>query len=190
VTFRGGNRPSFCVEPNAAANFEMHPEVNANVFLSLAGTDCSSWIERHIVSMSQADDGSWHSYFYPGKFYGTAMFMELAGLLGGFESECSRTVAFLTKAQNADGSWGERPGALETALAVKALRFADAGKEAAGRGCDYLLQQQGEDGSWVSDSVVWEFRASETDVWRSRDVNRVVTTALCTGELARRRQTP
>lgn len=187
VTFNTANRPTFCVDPSASANFDMHPEVNANVFLALAGTDCSSWIERRLIAKSQAADGSWHSFFYPVQFYGAAMFMELAAALGGLEKECAKTVAFLTGSQNADGSWGKTPGALETALALKALHFAGAGGDVSQRACDYLLQQQGEDGSWTSDSVVWEFRESDTDVWRARDVNRVVTTALCTGELARRR---
>jgi hypothetical protein len=190
VTFAGGKRPSFCAKPSAAANFEIHPEVNANVFLALARTDCSSWIEPSIIAKSQAEDGSWRSFFYPGKFYSTAMFMELTAVLGGYERERSRTTEFLTKAQNADGSWGEQPGPLETALALKALRFGGAGGAVVSRGHDYLLQQQIEDGSWESNSVVWEFRESEADVWRAWDVNRVVTTALCTGELAHRRQDP
>jgi len=73
ATFNTKKQHSLCFEPSANANFDLHPEVNANVFLALAGTDFGSWIEPKIVTRSQAQDGSWHSFFYPGKFYSTAI---------------------------------------------------------------------------------------------------------------------
>ncbi len=181
VTFNQAKRAALCFEPSAPNNLGMHPEVNANVFLALAGTDHSSWITSEIISRCQAKDGAWHGYFYPGPHYATAMFLELIARLGGFRKELRRAATFLESSQNEDGSWGDGP--LETALGIKALSFTDAATEAARRGRDFLLATQGADGAWSSESVVWEFHQSAEDVWRARDVNGVVTTALCVAAL-------
>lgn len=183
VTFHTETKPQLSLEASSSANFGIHPEVNANVFLALAGTSASAWIVPSLVSASQSADGSWHSYFYPGKFYGTWMFLDLIGQLGGFEKERSRGIEFLTDVQNSDGSWGKDSDPYETSLALHGLDAVAAAPEAAARGREFLSATQLEDGSWKSDRVIWEFHESPTDLWQARDANRVVATSLCVGAL-------
>lgn len=182
VTFHTQKRPTLCLEADSSGNFDIHPEVNANVFLALAGTSHSGWIVNDLVTRSQASEGYWHSFFYPGKFYSTWLFMDLIGQLGGFEKERGKGTRFLTEAQNSDGSWGDGSGVLETALAVKSLMCVSAG-DAVARGREFLVAAQREDGSWETDSVIWEFHESPSDIWQAKDANRVVVTALCLAAL-------
>lgn len=179
VTFDTQKRPTLRFEAGCESNFDIHPEVNANVFLALAGTSHSGWIVSDLITRSQASEGYWYSFFYPGRFYSTWLFMDLIGQLGGFEQERAEAIRFLTAEQNSDGSWGVGSGVLETALAVRSLVCVSAGEELVARGREFLLAAQREDGSWETDSVIWEFHESRSDVWQARDANRVVVTALC-----------
>jgi squalene-hopene cyclase-like protein len=190
VTFNSEKTPSLCFDPHSTRNFDMHPEVNANVFLALVRTNYCSWISRDIVTRSQTSDGYWRSFFYPGRFYSTWMFMDLIGQLGGFDQEREKGIGFLTRSQNPDGSWGEGSGPLETAYAIKGLRCVGAGGKTVTRGREFLVGNQREDGSWASDSIIWEFHESSNDVWQAKDVNHVVTTALCVDALAREPELP
>ena len=190
VTFSTPHKASLACEARPDHNFDIHPEVNANVYLALMDSDEQHYIRSSVVRRSQAEDGSWFSYFYPSKFYGTYMFMDLIERLGGFEDQERRTVQFLLDSQNDDSSWGNPGNPYETALALKALGKRSGGAEAASRGQDYLKETQCEDGSWRYDADVWEFHANKEDIWRSRDANRVITTSLSVDALHKARKAP
>ena len=184
VTFATDHKASLAHEVAQEHNFDMHPEVNANVFLALMDSDEQHYIRSSVVGRSQATDGSWHSYFYPSKFYATSLFMDLIGRLGGFEDQERLTLSFLADSQNPDGSWGKPGNPYETALALKAYGSRSGCDEIAARGLAYLQDTQREDGSWHHDGDIWEFHAGEGDAWRSRDTNNVITTSLCVDALA------
>jgi hypothetical protein len=183
VTFATGRRASLACEPAHEQNFDIHPEVNANVFLALMDSDEQHYIRSKIVQRSQAKDGSWHSFFYPSKFYATNLFMALIERLGGFEEQEKRALRFLMDSQNPDGSWGNPGNPYETALALKALGSRTGMRETAAPGLAFLVGTQRADGSWCYEDDVWEFQAGKADVWRSRDTNRVITTSLCVDAL-------
>lgn len=187
VTFHTDTKPRLRLKSSSSENFGIHPEVNANVFLALAGTHYSAWIVPSLVTAAQSSDGSWHSYFYPGKFYATWMFLDLIGQLGGFEKEKAQGIKFLIDAQNSNGSWGEDSDPYETSLAIHGLCAVAAAPDVVARGKDFLSATQLDDGSWQSERVIWEFHDSPTDLWQARDVNRVVVTSLCMGALRRRK---
>jgi len=52
-------------KPNETNNKHMHPEVNANVYRLLLGTDFEDYINYELILESQAPEGYWYSYFYP-----------------------------------------------------------------------------------------------------------------------------
>lgn len=185
VTFATPQKASLVSEPAPEHNFEIHPEVNANVYLALMDSDEQHYIRSSVVRRAQAEDGSWHSYFYPSKFYGTYMFMELIERLGGFHDQDERTITFLKDSQNSDGSWGDPGNPYETALALKAQGSRSGCDEVASRGLTYLGGTQRDDGSWRHDGDIWHFHAGHGDTWVSRDTNGVITTSLCVDVLAR-----
>lgn len=184
VTFATSKRPALACETDHAANFDMHPEVNANVFHALLDTNEQQYISAELITRSQPPDGFWHSFFYPSKFYGTYDFMALIKRLDGFEAQAEKCLRFLTETQNADGSWGDIGNPYETALAVRAFASHTPGGDEVSRGLDFLLAAQNDDGSWHSDNVIWEFRSDATDIWRSQDVHHVITTSLCVAALS------
>jgi hypothetical protein len=183
VTFPTSKRPVLACQASHAANFDMHAEINANVFHALLDTNEQKHISADLIARSQAADGSWHSFFYPSKFYSSCHFMELIQRLDGFQPQSEKCLRFLTTTQNTDGSWGDAGNPYETALAVKAFASHAPGAGEVSRGLDFLVAAQNDDGSWHSDNVIWESRSDAADIWRSRDVNHVIATSLCVAAL-------
>ncbi len=176
-------------EPSVGGNLEMHPEVNANVFATLRGTELEQIIDYRPLRSAQALDGHWPAYFYPGRFWGTAMALELwsgraADAAAGREAR-DRAIGFLAATQAPEGSWGEPPDPYETALAARALLAAGAHLGAVAQAGRFLLDRQLSDGSWSSERVIWRFHETDDDVWSARDSHRVLTTALCFDALKR-----
>lgn len=169
-------------QASSANNFEMHPEVNANIFNLLLGTDYDYLITADLIRQSQAEEGYWYSYFYPGKYYSTHVFLELLRHLPQFDSEITKSVQFLLKNQQLNGSWGNL---YDSALALSALTWHSnpTSQESLRKGAEYLRSQQADNGAWQSDNVIWQFYEGDGDIWEARDVNHVVTTALCVAAL-------
>jgi hypothetical protein len=165
-------------EPTPANNLQIHPEVNLNVFLALRGTALEKTIDYELVRKSQHDDGHWHSYFYPSRYYGTWMALELIRDHASLKPLRDRARTFLVSSQADDGSWGEHGDAYETALACLALQASGEAEGVLGKAIVSLLDSQRDDGSWETDHDIWRFHASADDVWRAFDSNRIVTTSL------------
>src|SRR5207244_5181384 len=64
VTFATPQTPTLSLFPDSNSNFNLHPEVNANVFNSLLDTDYESLINPDVIVVSQSSEGYWRSYFY------------------------------------------------------------------------------------------------------------------------------
>lgn len=156
MTFATSKRPVLACRANHAANFDVHPEVNANLFHALLDTNEQRHISADLITQSQAPDGSWHSFFYPSKFYSTCHFMELIQRLGGFQPQSEKCLRFLTETQNTDGSWGDIGNPYETALTVRAFASHAPGAGEVSRGLDFLVAAQNDDGSWHGDKVIWD----------------------------------
>jgi squalene-hopene/tetraprenyl-beta-curcumene cyclase len=113
---------------------------------------------------SQEADGSWYGRWGVNYIYGT--YLALRGLQAAGESDREvhvlRAAEWLRAVQNADGGWGESCESYDrrtfvsmastpsqTAWAVLGLIAAgDLRSGSAGRGIDYLIQTQNEDGTW------------------------------------------
>ncbi|MGH7450943.1 MAG: hypothetical protein ACRENG_06345 [bacterium] len=184
VTFADPHKkkPTLVFAAKSENNFDLHPEVNANVFNALIDTNYDAWIDLGLISRSQSPQGYWHSYFYPDKFYSTFQFLELLRHFPGLSQEKKTGVKFLQSSQNPDGSWGDRGNPYETALALKGLAFHVPINEQFLQGIEFIVNSQHADGSWPNDNVIWEFH-QDNQTWQGKDTHRAVTTSLCVSVL-------
>ncbi len=185
VTFDSPGPTSLTTEPSPGNNLLAHPEVNANVFLTLRGTHLEHLVDLDVLRRSQDERGFWRSYFYPSSLYATALALDVLDGNPAFADAVERALAFVAGAQNGDGSWGAGGDPYETALAVTALAGRPEHAAATGRGVEHLVSMIAADGSWSSRSCVWEFHATDRDVWRAYDVHRGLVTARCATALRR-----
>jgi hypothetical protein len=177
-TFASRVRASLVFEPTPANNLQIHPEVNLNVFLALRGTALEKSIDYELVRKSQHEDGHWHSYFYPSRYYGTWMALELIRDEASLKPLRDRARQFLVSSQSDDGTWGAHGNAYETALACLALQAAGEAESVLSKSISSLLDSQLDDGSWKTDQDIWRFHSADDDIWRAFDANRVITTSL------------
>ena len=177
-TFASRVCASLVFEPTPANNLQIHPEVNLNVFLALKGTALEKSIDYELVRKSQHADGHWHSYFYPSRYYGTWMALELIRDQASLKPLRDRARQFLVSSQLDDGTWGESGNAYETALACLALQASGEAGSALSKSISSLLDSQLDDGSWKTDQDIWRFHSADDDIWGAFDANRVITTSL------------
>ena len=183
TTFDGRGPAALVYEPSEAGNYALHPEVNANVFTLLADTPLAGLINDDLIIRAQTPQGWWHSYFYPGRYYATAMSLKMLCKTKKGENARKKGIAFLQSSQKPDGSWG---GAYDTALALHALAACGVYDDAFGKGISWLALQQKPDGSWRDEEVpLWEYTYKDHPkvIWRAYDTNSVVTTALAVSAL-------
>lgn len=180
-----GSEPHLAFEQSLDDHRQFHPEVNANVFLLLKQAALAKYIDYELITMSQAPEGYWYSYCYPGHYYATYLFLDFIRDNPELSGVRERGLSFLLDSQNDNGSWGTPGEPYETALAVNALAVCGAFSGAFERGVAFLLESQEKDGSWASPKVIWEYLERADDLWQAFDSNRVVTTALGLHALAR-----
>jgi hypothetical protein len=110
----------------------------------------------------QQDDGSWYAYWWKDAFYTTSHYLSvLSAATESYQSEIERACHWLLSAQNEAGGWGQAPNQptpWHTALALLGLcpfraLLTDI-PNAIGRGVEYLMRQQLEDGSWLGTAVM------------------------------------
>ena len=185
VTFDTPGPTSLTAEGSPRNNLLAHPDVNANVFLTLRGTHLEGLINTDMLRASQDERGFWRSYFYPSPLFGTLLALDVLRDDAAFAGVRARALAYVAGSQNADGSWGADGDPYDTALAVAALA-GHAEYEAATRsGVEHLLATMAAAGSWNSRSSIWEFHFDDNDVWRAYDTHRAYVSARCTTALQR-----
>ena len=187
VTFNGRLSPGkeYEIVPEqsgfAGDNLMIHPEVNINVFRLLKRTGFGDLVNYELVADSFSSEGFVSSFYYPSKYFGTWLAIDLVGRMEEFEEKVDRAVQYIAKTQNTDGSWGEPGNSWDTALAINALICAGYKGGALDRGVQYLLAVQHDDGMWHTDSVIWvypfDFRGNR-GTWLSYDSSGVLTTSL------------
>ncbi|MEI7892730.1 MAG: prenyltransferase/squalene oxidase repeat-containing protein [Myxococcales bacterium] len=161
-------------------NRQLHAEVNANVAAVYEGSALSAYAPTAWLVTTQAADGSFPSYFYPSRYYGTwAALRGLCAMRSG-DAAIERAIAFVEGSQGADGGFGASPNAYDTALAVLALASCGKRGNATERGCAYLRRTQEASGAWPAPRYVWEYRYADGPAgsWRATDDAQVLTTAL------------
>lgn len=194
VTFSIKKKAKLANKINEANNLEMHPEVNANVFWLFLEDNRQPAVKPNLdlIYESQAADGWFYSYFYPGKYYGTYMALTLICGFGGKKEAIDRGIRFLSDSQNPDGSWGSPSSPYETALALNAIRSCTNKIDPMEftKGISYLLSKQQPDGSWHTDSIIWKYLVSDATgvLWNAYDANNAVTTSLVVNALKGARQ--
>lgn len=184
TTFDGRGTAALVFEPSVDANYGLHPEVNANIYTLLADTPLSGLINEDLIIRSQDPQGWWRSYFYPGRYYATAMNLTLLCKTKKGEDARAKGILFLQSNQNPDGSWGR--GAYETSLALTALAACGVCDHAFRKGITWLIGQQNPDGSWREEGApLWEYVFGDLPpvIWRAYDTGGVVTTALAVSAL-------
>jgi hypothetical protein len=179
VTWDTPGPTSLTSESALRNNFQAHPEVNANIFLALRGSQFEKYVNYEMLLHAQDPRGFWKSYFYPSTLYATLLVLDLTRDNPVFASATERALSFILESQNADGSWGSDSDAYETALAIASLAGHQAHAAAIQRGVKYLLSTMAQDGSWKSRACVWESHWNEQDIWRGYDNHRTFTTARC-----------
>jgi hypothetical protein len=185
ATFNVPGPTSLTAEASPGNNLLAHPDVNANVFLTLRGTHLEHLIDLDLLRLAQDERGFWPSYFYPSPLFATLLALDVLRGDPSFAATTAHALAFIAGSQNADGSWGADGDPHETALAVAALAGRPALAEATRKGVQHLLSTMAADGSWISPAPVWEFHFDEYDVWRAYDAHRAYVTARCTTALRR-----
>ncbi|MDA8124249.1 MAG: hypothetical protein M0009_03555 [Deltaproteobacteria bacterium] len=183
TTFDRRGPAALTYEASVAGNFGLHPEVNANIFTLLAESPQAGLVNDELIVGAQDPQGWWRSYFYPGRYYGTAMSLGLLCKTEKGEGARTKGIAFLHASQQPDGSWG---GAYATALALDALAACGVRDAAFARGISWLLGRQGPDGAWRDEETpLWEYTYSDRPkvLWRAYDRDGVVTTALAVAAL-------
>ncbi len=158
-------------------NVGAHPEVAANVYKLIRGTSLDKYINYDIISRSQAQDGHWRFYFYPGDYYSTYANLDLLCTSGELPQAKQKGIAFITGSQNSDGSWGSPGNPYDTALALNALAACGSKGAQLDKGAAYLVGKQLADGSWEFTGAVWSYTFMGSN-WEGTDSNRVITTAL------------
>ena len=131
-------------------------EVMANVIYALAvydGTRFRDVIERGLTFLEreQNEDGSWHSTWYHGPFYGTWVVMRALHQVRPTSSALTKGKLFLLHIRNADGGWGLQRGnsdPLSTSLAMMALHLVDCNGVDYTPSVEFLISQQNDDGGW------------------------------------------
>jgi hypothetical protein len=185
TTFDVPGAPALTTQRSVRNNLLAHPEVNANIFLTLRGTHLEHLVNDQILRDTQDPRGFWPSYHYPSPLFGTLLALDVLRDASGFETAIARALAYIASTQNDDGSWGEDGDPHETALAVGALAGRPAYAAATERGVRHLLATSSEAGAWSSGACVWEFVADEHDVWRAYDAHGAYVTARCVAALRR-----
>jgi squalene-hopene cyclase-like protein len=181
VTFESSHfQPRFVTQKSTRNNKWMHPEVNANIYQLLAGTENENVINLDMIANAQHADGYWKSYFYPSRYYNTYVSLGAVHGKNQYEEQEQKALAFLKNSQNENGSWGNGTDEFETALALNALAECDQLNEEFVRGLEHLLEVQLQNGSWKNESVVWEYQARENPdvIWKAYDKNSIAVTSL------------
>jgi squalene-hopene/tetraprenyl-beta-curcumene cyclase len=142
-------------------------DVTAHVLEALAGREhAKNSVELGVAWLlrAQEEDGSWFGRWGANYIYGTGAAVPglVAAGIPTHHPAIRRAVAFLERCQNDDGGWGEdlrsyrEPSyrgrgpstASQTGWALLALLAAEERSESTSRGIAYLVETQGEDGSW------------------------------------------
>jgi hypothetical protein len=144
-------------------------------------------VKDSLIRASQAPAGYFRSYFYPSKYYGTWMVLDLLGKSRRLWEERDRAVRFLSESQNRDGSWGCPGNAYESGLALNAVLRGELNASQLQKAVAFVLDNQDSDGSWHTPIPIWEFRHKDQPIvtWQAYDSNRIVATALVLRALKR-----
>jgi hypothetical protein len=181
VTFKTApEKGSIVTTKNFTNNFQLHSEVNANVYHALTDTKLDEYISGAFIRQSQHQEGYWHSYFYPDHNYSTWLFLTLLNKTKSLQDCSEKAYTWLKKTQGANGSWNGGD-AYSTALGLECLTTGNF--ENTNRAVEYLLEQQNPQGNWSTKSVIWEFFDEDGDVWRAFDNNDIIATACCVAAL-------
>jgi hypothetical protein len=157
--------------------------VNANVLAYLGeGPHAQPVVARLIEVFRSGEEGRCDAWYRgPFVFY----YVVTRTGLRGFDAIADELCARIRAAADPDGRIGDGP--LDTALALAALCNLDAEEELRERGCAWLEDVQGADGSWPAAAVYWAGPRLDPPHphWGSREV----TTGFCLEALARCRAT-
>ncbi len=165
-------------------NYMYHPEVNLNIYRLLKRFGEKRYINPALVKEIQNEDGSWSSFFYPSRYYGCWLASDFLSGQIEYKDQLNKTLMFILKTQNSDGSWGNGDS-LDTALALDSLlQIGYRGPELM-TGYYFLKDKQHADGSWRTKQAIWQYMAfipnkerTETSKWTSFDSSGVITTSL------------
>ncbi len=175
-------------------------EVLARFFLALLAYDRQRFEAvacqgARFLLDQQKSNGTWESTWYWGTAYGTSLCLRLLDELGLGEEAGRRAQAFFLATQRDDGGWGEpQTVPLETALSLWILarwNFA-APSQAILPAVQFLLKQQGEDGSWnPSPWIKMEIGRPQGHIIRTLSYSSTtLTTAFCLRSLMCAAKTP
>ncbi len=136
----------------------VHVEVVANLLYGLLLYDPQRYrhaLHRavHYLEGTQSAEGSWHSKWYAGPYYGTWRVISVLSRLAPASASLMHARRFLFASQRPNGGWGEHASdPLSTSLALLSLCSSVMApvEEVIARGVDYLVHSQGAEGWWPS----------------------------------------
>jgi len=177
TTFKSSKAHRLADYSNHVNNFEIHAEVNANIYHCLLETDYEKYISEDFVATSQHEDGSWPSFFYPNPLFSSYHFVHLLVKLGENQETLEKGFKFvqeyLEKKQ-------DKLDSLSLALGLNILMLSKHQTTQSTLKPLVLnaLEKQERDGSWRSNEIIWEFVDQEELKWQAKDKNRIITTSL------------
>ncbi|MGE0505506.1 MAG: prenyltransferase/squalene oxidase repeat-containing protein, partial [Solirubrobacterales bacterium] len=141
----GGNSPADYLRSRVGSLRSPGSLARTILALSGAGLDPRHFAGRNLVaelSDKRRDNGSFEGW--PGSTAFAIIALRAAGAPGAAEP----AAAWLRKAQNADGGWGDTPGSPSTSDGTGAAMMALAGSKAAQRGLNFLRNGQRTNGGF------------------------------------------
>jgi hypothetical protein len=141
------NRDASLLEINGLSTSDISGVVNANILAYLGDGPWAAPVVEYLLDIvrrrAETIADTWYYTEFP-FYYSIARCIERG--ISGLAHVGDEIAARIEAAQGADGRIG--PGVLETAIAISALHSLGARSVAVERGCKFILDTQGGDGSW------------------------------------------
>jgi hypothetical protein len=177
TTFKKSGKKTIQTSPSFDNNFGVHPEVNANIYHCLLGTDMQDLLSQVFVEKSQSREGFWPSYFYPNIYYSTHQFLQVLQKTEALSNSVKRAQTFILQSRGKPAGWSSKKDPLTAAWAMASLF--KTGIPPLKTDVSDLIRSQKSNGCWKSDQVIWRFNDDKQDVWSAYDNNRIIATANC-----------
>jgi hypothetical protein len=162
---------------NFENNFNLHPEVNANVYHAILDSHMDDYISPDFIRFTQRSSGFWQSFFYPEPLYATYQFVSLIRKLGICAAELDKALHAVWAAWEEQKASGIQADPWLTAMTLLCLNSQKLSTLDLKEITFALVLAQKESGAWVTEKKIWVFH-DQDDCWNAWDSNHVIATSF------------